>query len=127
MSLEKLAEIYDRIDNFEKLSISLDGKISRTEDEKATEEAIQHLMKYELTKITNYLENLRKKVAQLELDYSRSTEVYQNSLKLYHEFVRSQRSITMLREFEESSKHMAQQNPHRKMFSSQDDRDDLRY
>lgn len=124
MSLKKLEDIYNNIDSLEKLSISLDGKIRRTESEKAEEEAVQHLMKFELTKITNHLEKLRREVAKLDLDYSRSVATYQNCHKLYNEFARGQRSITILKEIEERSKSRYQRNL-RRMGFTQDERDEF--
>lgn len=121
MSVEKLGEIYHRIDEFEKLSINLDGKISRVEAEKTQAEAVQHLMNFELTKITTQLEKLRKEVAKLELDCERSLKNYQNWYKLYNEISRGQRSIILLKEIEENTSNKNKRYL-REMGFSQDDR-----
>lgn len=84
MSLEKLQDLYQSIDNLERLNNNLSSKITVAQQDRIKEESIYNLLKYELSQLTKTLQDEKLKVDKLRTRrdrMSKSLQYINRSLK----------------------------------------------
>lgn len=86
MSLEKLQETYQSIDNLERLNNSLSNKIAIAEQERIKEESTYNLLKYELSQLTKSLQDEKSQVAKLKTRQDRLSKSHRDILRSLKSF-----------------------------------------
>lgn len=86
MSLEKLRETEQSIENLDRLNSGLSSKIEIAEQERYKEESTYNLLKYELSQLTKSLQEEKSQVNKLKTRQERLSKSYQDAFRSLKSF-----------------------------------------